>query len=86
MQERKKKRLFKLQLNLTWRQLNGKEEDIKGEFTNEHMYKAYICMREWLIWLRTLKHLVIHALILKTSTREQRKWLMGKQLMYSHYK
>ena len=37
MQERKVKWLFKLQRSLAWRQLNGKKEDIKGEFTNEEM-------------------------------------------------
>ena len=37
MQERKKKRLFKLQPSLAWKQLRGKKEDIKGEFTNEEM-------------------------------------------------
>ena len=29
--------LFKLLQRLAWRQLNGKMEDIKGEFTNEEM-------------------------------------------------
>ena len=33
------------------------------------------------IWLRTLKHLVIHALILKMSIRELKRWLMAKQHM-----
>ena len=31
MQERKKKRLFKLRPNLEWRHFNGKKEYIKGE-------------------------------------------------------
>ena len=37
MQERNKKILFKLQPSVAWRQLNGKKEDIEGEFTNEKM-------------------------------------------------
>ena len=59
MQERKNKRFFNLQPSLAWRQLNGKKEDIKGEFTNEEMleYVQRLCM----LWLRTLKHLVLHV-------------------------
>ena len=61
MQERKKKRFFKLEPSLAWRQINDKKEDIKGEFTNEEMleYVQRLYMHEGvLLGLRTLKHLV----------------------------
>ena len=36
--------LFKLLQRLAWRQLNGKMEDIKGEFTNEEMLEYVQCL------------------------------------------
>ena len=44
------------------------------------MHKAFVCMREWILWLRmrTLKHLVIDR---EDVNKEQRRWLMGKQPM-----
>ena len=84
MQERKKKMLFKLLQRLAWRQLNGKMEDIKGECTNEEMleYVQSLYMHEGVApMVENIEHLVIHALSLKISIREERRWLMGKQLM-----
>ena len=78
MQERKKKRLFKLQSSLGWRQLNRTKEEIKGEFT----YVQCLYMHEGVAsMVEILKHLVIQELILKMLIREQRRWLMGKQLI-----
>ena len=85
----KKKRLFKLQPSLAWKQLRGKKEDIKCEFTNEEMIENVqsLYMHEGVaLWLRTFKHLVIHALILKMSVREQRRWLRESNRCNCHYK
>ena len=67
--------MFNLQPSLAWKQLNGNKEDIKGEFTNEEMleYVQSLYVHEGVVLMvdLTLKHLVIHTLILKMSTREQ---------------